>query len=545
MKKIVSLLLALLLTLGVSSALAVEYNEPGVYPICKDKVTLTVAVADNVKIEDFKTNWQTQLMEEAANVDLEFVIYPSTDYNTKINVMVMSGDPLPDIIIGKFNNALVYSWAQEGALAPLRAYYEDPSIAYELNRAVERCGTNFFTQMIMPDGEIYAIPTLNQSYGNEFPDKFYIVESWMEQLGLEPPETTEELYNVLKTIVTSDPNGNGLADEVGIAGYDGIMGQWFGYLMNSFVYANDTYNFLAVDDGTLYYAYTTDAWKEGLKYIKRFFDEGILPSETLTQDQSQWKTMINSDELTCASLVWTSTSQITTGGTERQKMYYALGPMKGPEGVQYATFVPTACVPTFVISADCKDPETAFRFGDLMVSEYFSIVTRFGKEGEDWDWLENSRVNVADYQVQVPGADPYFIGYATGFWSKQQQNSAWMQQGPYIRQYAIANGWVREERPIDPEAEEEPKVDANTLYQESGWKPKEYFTPLLYNAEETAVITDIQANLTSYVEEKTAAFLIGNLDIDGYWDTYLQELKNIGIDQALEINQGVYDRVYK
>ncbi|MBE5783030.1 MAG: extracellular solute-binding protein, partial [Clostridiales bacterium] len=176
MKKLVALFLAALMLTSVASALAVEYNAPGTYPICKEKVTLTVAIADNVKIEDFETNMQTLLMEEEVGVDLVFQIYPNTDFTTKINLMVMSGEPLPDIIIGSFKNAEVYAWAQEGALASLTEYYNDPAIAYELHKAVVRTGTNFFTQMIMPDGEIYAVPALNQSYGNEFPDKYFLYQ---------------------------------------------------------------------------------------------------------------------------------------------------------------------------------------------------------------------------------------------------------------------------------------------------------------------------------------------------------------------------------
>ena len=103
MKKIVAMILAALMLCSAASALAVEYNAPGTYPICKEKVTLTVAIPDNVKIEDFETNMQTLLMEEEVGVDLTFQVYPNTDFTTKINLMVMSGDPLPDIIIGDFN----------------------------------------------------------------------------------------------------------------------------------------------------------------------------------------------------------------------------------------------------------------------------------------------------------------------------------------------------------------------------------------------------------------------------------------------------------
>ena len=59
------------------------------------------------------------------------------------------------------------------------------------------------------------------------------------------------------------------------------------------------------------------------------------------------------------------------------------------------------------------------------------------------------------------------------------------------------------------------------------------------------MITDIQATLTSYLEETTAAFLMGTKDIDAEWDGFQQELKTIGIEKALEINQAAYDRAYK
>lgn len=547
MKKLVSLALALILLLTCSSALAVEYNEPGTFPICKEKVMLTVAVADNPKIENFETNLQTLFIEEQANVDLVFEIYPRTDFNTKINLMVTSGDKLPDIIIGSFTSALVYSWANEGALAPLRAYYEDPSVAFYLNQAIERTGTNFFSQMIMPDGEIYAVPTLNQSYGNEFPHKFFIYQPWLEKLNLKAPTTTDELFDVLYAMVNGDPNGNGIADEIGIAGYDGIRGQWFGYLMNSFVASSSKVNFLTCDNGTLFYAYTTDAWKEGLKFVKKLYDNGIIPSETITQDQAQWKTMINADDVTVASFMWTSASQITTESKTRQYAYLVLPPMDGPAGLHYATFEPSSCVPTFVISADCADPETAFRVGDLMVNEYLSIMTRFGLEGTDWDYPENVRYDISKYQISVPGSTPFLCGYDTGFWSQTQQNSSWMQQGPYIRQYAIANGWVREEKPLeeDPNAPVNYGADANSLYQEGDYRPESPFTPLLFNTEEAEILVPIQAILDSYVEEMTAAFIVGRKDIDTDWDAYLSELKTIGIDKALEISQIAYDRANK
>ena len=122
--KLVALVLALAL-LPVS-AFAAEFNAPGEYPICKETVKLTVGIPDNIRIEDYETNVMTQKLEEYGNFDLDFVIYDSTDYTTKINLMMMAGgSELPDVILfdvfagTKLTDNQLYSWAQTGSIIPL------------------------------------------------------------------------------------------------------------------------------------------------------------------------------------------------------------------------------------------------------------------------------------------------------------------------------------------------------------------------------------------------------------------------------------------
>lgn len=133
--KLVALVLALAL-LPVS-AFAAEFNAPGEYPICKETVKLTVGIPDNIRIEDYETNVMTKKLEEYGNFDLDFVIYDSTDYTTKINLMMMAGgSELPDVILfdvfagTKLTDNQLYSWAQTGSIIPLTQYYNDPSISY-------------------------------------------------------------------------------------------------------------------------------------------------------------------------------------------------------------------------------------------------------------------------------------------------------------------------------------------------------------------------------------------------------------------------------
>ena len=51
--------------------------------------------------------------------------------------------------------------------------------------------------------------------------KIWINQTWLDNLGLDVPTTTEELYTVLKAFKENDPNGNGIQDEYPLVGGTG------------------------------------------------------------------------------------------------------------------------------------------------------------------------------------------------------------------------------------------------------------------------------------------------------------------------------------
>ena len=75
-------------------------NPVGEFPICKEPITLKIMKASDSLVEDFDTNKYTKKLEEYGNVNLEFELVPSADMQTKLNLIMNSGDAdLPDIII--------------------------------------------------------------------------------------------------------------------------------------------------------------------------------------------------------------------------------------------------------------------------------------------------------------------------------------------------------------------------------------------------------------------------------------------------------------
>ncbi len=177
--------------------------------------------------------------------------------------------------------------------------------------------------------------------------------------------------------------------------------------------------------------------KEGLKYIRDTIKDGLIATESLTMDRNQLDTLANVTETSLFSIVYYSMAMINMDNPARDEYTYIL-PLIGPNGYSSATFEQSIAKPAFIVSANCKEPEAAFRLGDLMTTEYFSVMQRYGEDGINWDYVQNSKVDMSNHVPYVDGFDLYFITYDDdGFWGGTGvTNSCWRQMEPYVRQYA-------------------------------------------------------------------------------------------------------------
>lgn len=510
------------------------FKEDGTFPVCNETVELTILVPDNSGVEDFATNLQTKMLEEKGNFKLTITTLPSAEYKTKINLMVAGGEELPDIIMGgsgktKFSDSEVYNYAQSGAIVPLTKYYEN---GYFLKEAITRTGVDYRPMITSPDGEIYGVPVYNQSISNEYPAKLYMYQEWLDKVGMEAPSTPEEMYDVLKAFKTQDPNGNGKADEIPMVSYKD-SNYWFTYLMNPFIYAGTKeQNYLVVNDGKLSVSYNQEAYREGLRYMKKLVEEELLSPLSLTQDLASEKALLAQTPTVVGSFIQAGPSDIPADDIRRTQ-YAGVGPLTGADGNAYGTYVPSVANIAMMVTKDCKNPEAAFKLGDLMCSEEFSIHTRWGEKGVDWLVPEAGDVGLYDelgYPVMLKEVLP---------WGKMQ-GQHWAQTGPYIRQYAIAAGVVWGGNPLDTA----PVIaKAQLLYTDH--HPEEVVSKLIYTPEESEQVSEIMATLISYVHESRAAFITGGMDLDSQWDAYLKELETIGLSKFVEVAQAAYDRMYK
>ena len=544
MKKVSSHVLRLLcvtlsLALLLSGTAAAAYerdpnvNDPGVTPSCIETVELTVGLASNANVIDWKTNLQTQMIEQYCNLDLTFEEYVSNEMLAKLNIQVAAGgQDLPDVILrGMADDATVYSWGLEGAILPLNDYYENS--AYFLNEAVERTGVNFLEMITSPDGNIYGIPSYNQSFGNEFPAKIWLYTPWLEALGASAPTTAEELYDLLTLVKNTDLNGNGLADEVPFSGAtSGNLTQWFNVLMSTFTDTGNE-NGYAVKDGQIYAAFATEEWREGLRYTKKLMDEGLLSPLVLTQDNDALTAQLAGEATTVFMAAGAAVSQMPAAD-ERRAQYEGIAPFIGPDGAQRVVWRPSKANIALMISANCEHPEAAFRLGDYMVSEELSIHTRWGQAGVDWSGPAEGEVSAWAYLGY-----PARVKTINLIWG-QPQNQHWFQTGPFIRQYAIAAGQIKSDNPLDTET----KI-AECAGEYIGKQNPETIKKFIFTMEENDAVSEPVMVINEYVTEARAMFIMGRMDLDKEWDAYLEELEMSGLGDVLAIYQTVYDRMYK
>lgn len=80
-------------------------------------------------------------------------------------------------------------------------------------------------------------------------------------------------------------------------------------------------------------------------------------------------------------------------------------------------------------------------------------------------------------------------------------------------------------------------------YVPYGADPKMVLPLLVFDQAQATVIGNYEPIITSYVTEMTVKFINGDADIEKEWNSYIQELKNKGLEDYLKVYQLAYDMI--
>ena len=524
----------------------------GELPIVTDgsKPVITIGINQDILCENYETNDYTLWIEEQTGIDLQFKYFADdeTESAQQLNAMIAAGEKLPDILwhFSGMSDALRSELGNDGYLVDVMPLFNEYGHFYwsAYNRIPEvNAGeqATVFSYGIDPiSGELYGVPHYCNQAGDATILGFYNT-AFLETLGMEKPRTIDELYNYLVAVKTKDPNGNGKADEIPLAGrFDEWHADVTEWIINAFIPLNKSY-FFSAENGEVYIPHMTEEYREALKFMNKLYNEGLFyPGYFTMQERAELKALVYpaSGEAICGvvgghpTLVMEAEQPLNTsygnwlvltGGTDKG----------GYAPLDAGTYDYKTCITT-----DCEDPVLAFRLLDFMSSEESIVRQRYGVEGTHWVWYEGD--------LKTSTGLPAAVKVLDGTAYTEQGNSTWYSCGGVIRPTCI---WST---PFDPEGRSAESLARSYISQglikdffyEAKQLP-ENLTFLVYNAEEQEVVTQYSEMVEDFAEEQLALFISGAKDPnnDADWEAYLKAMEQEGALEWLEAAQSAYSRM--
>lgn len=236
-------------------------------------------------------NNYTRAYLEDLGIDLKYSwTVPIEQFEQKMNVSIASGD-LPDIM-----------WLTNKQLTDLA----DNDLIYDLTDLYEQYASPLAKSILQQDqqsfdtakigGRLMAIPK-TASAVDGLPI-LHVRTDWLEKLNLSEPKTMDDLVNIARAFVTQDPDGNNVADTIGLGltktfmkdNHFGTAGFFAGF--NAY-----PQKWMKEADGSLVYGSIQPGAKAGLQLLQDMYKEGLLDREFGVKDRAKVTESIVSGKL--------------------------------------------------------------------------------------------------------------------------------------------------------------------------------------------------------------------------------------------------------
>lgn len=503
-----------------------------------ERIKLSIFTADYTNM-DQGNNFFTDYICDLLNIDLEFIYATSADYAQTLSLRIASGD-YPGII---FNHGYTMAeqklYGESGMLVNLYPLYDQ--YGYYSKKVYADYPTAL--QTVMQDSQtMYSLPSVNDCFHCTSTMKAWVYTPWLDALGLDKPATLDEFHDMLVAFRDNDLNGNGIADEISMAGSpSGWNTDVVDFIMNSFIYSAPFVD----DDGNYVHPIIRDEYREGLRYIKSLYDEGLIHPESFTMNSEQLAQLGSSGD--GVMVIGASFGGYTVFVNDISDPfgdwtnYETIAPLDGGGNGRVASHTPYGNYsPSFSITDKCEDVERAFLLADTLLCEDLTILHTTGKENVTWFRNNDESVKGINGETALYSLLTYQGSKYLPI-PKDKPNQGWLDAGLMCRSsdYRLGEPFNEETRLgiLEKILYDSTLNDyAPYLLSEQNLVP-----PLALSESEANEIALIRTSIDSYLLEMKAGFVTGLYDLDTYWETYLNALTQMGMDRYIEIHQNALD----
>ena len=485
-------------------------------PIVEEPITLNFIAGQDIRPSD---DWNDILVlneyEEMSHVNIEWELIPSNSIEEKRNLRLGSGE-MPDAF---YNMGLsqrdLMKYGEQGVFIELSDLIED--YAPNLNALFEEY-PEIKKSMTMHDGSIYAIPSINEPdfVSMRMAAKPFINRDWLDELGMDMPETTDEFYEYLKAVKEEDPGNN---DGIPYGSPD--IGNLLSWLKGSFGvgnlgFANNYFDMDPENEGELRFYPTSDSYNEMLEYTHKLYSEKLIEHSIFSMELEQY--LSNAADGRYGSTNWYGPElQFGEGGAPLEGAPALEGPHGDKEYI--GVMSPVTSMGAFAITNENEHPAATIRWIDHFYGDEGSKLMLMGIEGETYEETDDGEVKYKDY---ITESDESLTDELNKF-------TIWGGGFPLLFKEKYFFGAETTEQELDAAETLEPDAIENPLPQ------------LPYTNDEMKTLDSLGSDIEKYVNEMQDKFIEGQISFDK-WDDYVETIEKMGLEEYMEIQQDAYER---
>ncbi len=469
----------------------------------------------------------------AASFGIKFDIETVSDeqYKNTIQTRLATGTDLPDFAnTNTVGDATLLDMAKSGQIKNIANLPELGDGTAKKFFGEGGIGYQSWKLNTFKDGSVYWISQIQKSKAEKSGTQLnaQIRTDWLKKVGMEMPQTIDELEAALKAFQENDVNGNGSKDEVVTIDFsifaNGVS-NWFG-LGNSL-------SSLRIQDGK---ADIVSPWhQEGIKdyfrFLNKLYEEGLIDPQVIGSTEEN-KNVENNKASMIYSYTMAVWSEASVAGV-KDANYLAIDPLKGTENDPILITVEPGTMSwgRWSFTSHATDDDANARLLDMLSSDRYAELTYLGIEGETY-------VMEGDLPRILPIAlhDAYDEAYDKGI---------------VMGDYLWANGGCFPKRRYPPFVSDDATLKPDKYAYQDKYQTWPDYVPTDKNIylpvpeeEEMEEIRMLSTDLDTRSKEIAASLILGEEDIENI-DMLVEELDELGLKKLVEIDNKRLERAKK
>ncbi len=349
-----------------------------------------------------------------------------------------------------------------------------------------------------------------------------IRKDWLDEAGLDVPETLDELEVVLKAfkergddVIPMNLGAKGMFDDGAImSAYDIFASEWEWYTMNP------------EKTEVRPHAFTQDAFKDYLELLNGWYAEGYIDPDFMNHDDDALTSLFLNDKLGIYFCQWYSPEYWKTNYTGNEE--FEVVPMPLPRKTKDQqlkwrnayTSMPSSYT---CITTSCKYPEIAAAWLNVGFTKEGILRATYGVEGTDYEMVDGSPV----YTDSVFDQDPEYFQSCYLFPNGSNYNS-------------LRASLLRREKSAISELSSQQQ--ANLVWGQNA-TPELKWNYVVFEGDDYGLFDAAYNDAATYASPMILKFIIGEESLDKF-DEFRETAASLGLDEAREIAQKNLDKMY-